>query len=66
MEYLILRSSVIYLKVELIDCFRSQRFFIHVAKPALSYCLSTLQTDDSAIYKSLIKAATALDPSEAL
>ncbi|KAJ5802750.1 uncharacterized protein N7503_005200 [Penicillium pulvis] len=41
-------------------------FFIHVAKPALPYCLATLQTDQSAIYKSLLTAAQALDPSEAL
>ncbi|KAJ5898093.1 hypothetical protein N7504_008381 [Penicillium tannophilum] len=41
-------------------------FFIHVAKPALPYCLATLQTDQSAIYKSLLAAAQALDPSEAL
>lgn len=43
-----------------------QSFFIHVAKPALPYCLATLQTDQSAIYKSLLAAAQALDPSEAL
>lgn len=43
-----------------------QSFFIHVAKPALPYCLATLQTDQSAIYKSLLTAAQALDPSEAL
>ncbi|KAJ6006078.1 hypothetical protein N7451_004022 [Penicillium sp. IBT 35674x] len=41
-------------------------FFIHVAKPALPYCLATLQTDQSAIYRSLLAAAQALDPSEAL
>ncbi|KAJ5653806.1 hypothetical protein N7490_000809 [Penicillium lividum] len=40
-------------------------FFIHVAKPALPYCLTTLQTDESAIYKSLLAAAKALDPSDA-
>ncbi|KAJ5107274.1 hypothetical protein N7456_003949 [Penicillium angulare] len=41
-------------------------FFINVAKKALPYCIDNLQTDDKAIYKSLIAAATALDPSEAL
>ncbi|KAJ5635961.1 uncharacterized protein N7484_009274 [Penicillium longicatenatum] len=41
-------------------------FFINVAKPALPYCLTTLQTDQSAIYKSILAASTALDPSEAL
>ncbi|KAJ5322431.1 hypothetical protein N7452_010720 [Penicillium brevicompactum] len=41
------------------------RFYVQVAKPALSYCLATLRADDKVVYDSLLKAVNALDPSTA-
>ncbi|CAG8403136.1 unnamed protein product [Penicillium salamii] len=38
------------------------RFFVQVAKPALSYCLATIQADDKVVYESLLKASKALNP----
>ncbi|KAL4961135.1 uncharacterized protein BDV14DRAFT_203988 [Aspergillus stella-maris] len=41
------------------------RFLYNVAQPALPICVSTIMTDDSAIYKAVNAAVLALDPSEA-